>query len=131
MFGGNRVLVIEPKGSIDYIEKNFDMKLETPAEDAIGTIRGISNSPGFSSIQDTDVCLSCSKPFSAHHRKYYTSGGKTSYRCNTSPYSNSFSCKKIIVLKECSESGKFEKTFTIAEESDQTKLKKFLDFVSS
>ena len=125
--------LLEPKSSIDYMEKTFEMKLETPTEedDGVGTIRGISTSPGFSSIQGTDICLSCSKPFSSHRRKYvpYSSGGKTFYRCWSS--SNTFSCKKFIVLKECSESGKYERTFAIADKSDQSKLKKFLDFVSS
>jgi len=125
--------LLEPKISIDYIEKTFEMKLETPTEDdGTGIIDGISTSPGFSSIQGTDICLRCSKPFSSHRRKYipYSSGGKTLYRCNKES-TRVFSCKKYTVLKECNESGKHERTFTIADESDQTKLKKFLDFVSS
>ena len=39
--------------------------------------------------------------------------------------------KVIHVLKSCNESGKFEKTFTIAKQSDQIKLKKFLEFMAS
>ena len=35
------------------------------------------------------------------------------------------------VLKCYKESGKFEKTFTIAKASDQQKLKKFIDFMGS
>ena len=42
-----------------------------------------------------------------------------------------FKCKKIHVLKVSYESGKFEKTFSIEKQSDRSKLKIFLQFVSS
>ena len=111
--------LLEPKSSIDYINGTFKKKLKSLTDDDVGNMTSPSGS---------DICMNCSSPFSSHHQNaYYPS----SPRSCPQYVGTSFACKKYTVLKTCNESGKFEKTFTIAKESDQTKLKKFLDFVSS
>ena len=132
--GGIESWLLEPKGSIDYINKTFRKKLKSLTDDDIGTKTGETNSPDISSIIGTDICIHCTKPFNSHNRHShggYYSSTNAAFRCAQYAGSTIFECKKYTVLKTCNESGKFEKTFTIAKESDQTKLKKFLEFVSS
>jgi len=115
--------LLEPKSSVDYINKTFRKKLKSLTDDDIG----VMTTPAV----ESDVCMHCSKPFSSHHRNpYSTTGSRTCTQYNGYNI-KSFAFKKYTVLKTCNESGKFEKTFTIAKESNQTKLKKFLEFVSS
>ena len=123
--------LLEPKSSMDYINKTFRKKLKSLTDDDVGTILGNSASPEYSLILGTDICIHCSKPFSSHYKHTGGSYYSSIYLCQQYVSTQTFAIKKYTVLKTCNESGKFEKTFTIAEESDQTKLKKFLDFVSS
>ena len=77
----------------------------------------------------SELCLTCGSQFGLHRKPSLHSPYKI---CPNSPYTTRyFKCKKYVVLKEYNESGKFEKTFAIAEKSEQKKLKKFLEFMSS
>ena len=101
--------LLEPKSNIKFINDTFGRKIE-------------SNS----AYKSTDRCISCEEKLGAHNRYYHSTTDSTFY-C---PYGGGV-FKKYIVLKTCDESGKFEKTFAIAEKGEQKKLKKFIDFMSS
>ena len=105
--------LLEPKSNIKFINDTFgERKIENSTE-------GKSEKKSNRDFVSNDVCASCGQRFDAHYL----------HRC---PYGGGvFKFKKYIVLKTCDESGKFEKTFAIAEKSEQKKLKKFIDFMSN
>lgn len=121
--------LLEPKSNIDFIEETFGVELDIPTVDDITVECACPTGTHPSS----ELCTKCGLQFGSHHRESYY-GSYYYYSCPSSSVSyttTTFHCTKYVVLKECNESGKFEKTFAIAEKSEQKKLKKFLEFLSS
>ena len=117
--------LLEPKSNIKFIEETFGKGLDVSI--------AIETENGNSAYASTDLCISCGRCFGEHRVQPSMYG----YGCepiNGRRYNCRYGggvFKKYIVLKTCDESGKFEKTFAIAEKSEQKKLKKFLEFMSS
>jgi len=114
--------LLESQRKIEFIESTFGVKLETPTAAHVNYKEETSacNCPSGTHAYSL-ACLSCLCNFSTH--QYISRNCKA------------FICKKIVpkihILKTCKETGKFEKTFQIATENDQTKLKKFLEYMDS
>lgn len=112
--------LLEPNNNIEFLKKTFGgKKLKIPTAKDFGIICGC---PAGRHV-NSDLCLGCNQQF-GHHVTY------CGY-CDRSYNQQRFKCKKFQILKTCDESGKFEKQFDIANQSDQTKLQKFLDFMDS
>ena len=117
--------LLEPKSNIDFIEETFGEGLDIPTADDITVKQSACPAGTYPSIE---LCANCGLQFGMHRKPKH---GSSHYRCPNSYPRTRFHCKKYVVLKEHNESGKFEKTFAIAEKSEQKKLKKFLEFMSS
>ena len=111
--------LLETNSNIEFIEATLRKKLEIPIADDLYENR--AGPQGTYDSSKSDVCLTCEHDYGSH------SG--PSNQC-PSIYGSYFKCKNYHLLKSYNESGKFEKTFAIAKQSDQMKLKKFLDFVA-
>ena len=112
--------LLEPKSNIEFIEATFEKKLEIPAA---GDFEQDCDCPSGTHAQ-SDECLNCGYNLSQHRSidgRLCCPNFGTYFRCD----------KKIHLLKSCNESGKFEKTFSVTKKNEQTKLKKFLEFMSS
>ena len=118
--------LLESQRKIEFIESTFDKKVGAPsADDLYDEEVSDCNCPTGHSY-----CLRCGVFFQNHD---IVAGN---YTCTYGVYAGKrFQCKKNVlklhILKTYTEAGKFEKTFQIATESDQTKLKKFLDYMDS
>ena len=119
--------LLEPKSNIDFIEETFGEALDIPTAADI-TPKQCACPTG--THPGTEECMKCGKQLDMHRQPKHGS-------CNLCPSSygsytsTRFHCKKYVVLKECNEPGVFHKTFEIAKKSEQKKLKKFLEFMSS
>jgi hypothetical protein len=114
--------LLESRRRIEFIESTFDTKLETPYE--------VSDC-GHSRHLASTCCYRCRERYCQH-----SEGTSGRYYCTDGLHlGQRFQCEKkvpkLYILKTYTEAGKFEKTFQIATESDQTKLKKFLDYMDS
>eukprot|EP00985_Skeletonema_marinoi_P030061 scaffold30313_cov71-Skeletonema_marinoi.AAC.1 len=114
--------LVESQRKIEFIETTFGTKLETPSPDQEVSDCNCPSGHGFTR------CLRCSEKF-YHHTRDTISGHRL---CSPG---KRFRCKKrvpkIHILKKYDDAGKFEKTFQIATESDQAKLRKFLEYMDS
>ena len=117
--------LLEPKSNIDFIKETFGKELDVPTADDI-TVKQCACPTGTHS--SSELCLMCGSQFGLHRKPSLHSSYLICPNNYTTRY---FKCKKFVLLKTCNESGTFHKTFTIGEKSEQKKLKKFLDFVSS
>lgn len=115
--------------SAEFLESTFGTKLNIPDETAFNP----------KPPSPYDVCMNCGHTLSNHHIKPYGSSFNVSkplsdYECpdySGQTFRNKSSDPPSQVLKTFSMSGKVELTFDVAIESEQTKLKKFLEFASS
>ena len=122
-------------------EKTFKKKLDVPTANDFDQECSCPDGTHVSS----DTCSSCNYQFVSHSRERDANEDseeeedtsdaeevRAVYKHRCPPgWTQSFRCKKSHILKTCNESGKFEKTFDIAKQSDQTKLEKFLEFIDS
>ncbi len=126
--------LLEAQRKIEFIESTFDKKLEAPSADNLH-VEEVVDCSCVGTHSDYVHCLRCGQYFCRHIvlpgsnsvRRHCTHGGVSE---------RSFSCHKgevprIHILTKYDDAGKFEKTFQIATESDQAKLKKFLDYMDS
>jgi len=123
--------LLESQRKIEFIETTFDTKLETPSPDHLLVEEvSVCNCP--SDHYGLTTCLFCGEYFQSHTRDA-TSGHRLC--CQFNYPGHRFICKKrvprIQILKKYDDAGKFEKTFQIATESDQAKLRKFLEYMDS
>ena len=129
LLGEMETWLSEAQMKMDFIESTFGMKLEAPTADNLN-VEEIIDCPGGHS-HGGQKCLRCQKYFH-NHSPYFP------FNCPNSHYGGylstmRFRCKqksrKVHILKKYNDAGKFEKTFQIATESEQTKLKKFLEYM--
>ena len=131
LLGEMETWLLESQRKIEFIESTFGIKLEAPSAgdlhvQEVSACNGVHYHPG------NLRCLRCNSCFEDHSKD--SSGG---YSCPY-PYSRTggkFWCKKTVpkshVLKKYNDTGKFEKTFQITTENDQTKLKKCLEYMDA
>ncbi|KAL7482341.1 hypothetical protein ACHAW6_008008 [Cyclotella cf. meneghiniana] len=80
-----------------------------------------------------DICLKCKHPFQKHNIRMspeFDGDATCSYIC---PHRQEyFHCNEVaaVVLKECSSYGRHETKFSLLNESERNKLKKFLDYIT-
>lgn len=123
--------LLESQRKIEFIESTFDKKLEAPSADNLHVEEALDcNCPG--THPTYDLCRRCGQQFNTHTFYVY---GETIRYCTHGAFSR-FSCKKKTspkeyILAKYNDAGKFEKTFQISTESEQAKLKKFLDYMDS
>lgn len=126
LLGEMETWLLESQRKIEFIESTFGMKLEAPSADDLN-VEEVIDCPGGHSHQSLERCLRCNQYFQNHRQQSpyaYCYIGYNSLR---------FRCKKkgpkVHILKKYDDAGKFEKTFQIATENDQTKLKKCLEYM--
>jgi hypothetical protein len=135
--------LLEPKSNIQFLEETFQNKLliitATPLGDDYGYPWQKDNRNFPDSLpreMNTWICQRCNLYFKEHkhNHKYVREGSIFKFQCPDTlgffkKWDNRPECQVLKCYSE--ESGKFEKTFTIAKASDQQKLKKFIDFMGS
>ena len=129
LLGEMEAWLLESQRKIEFIESTFGMKLEAPTADNLH-MEEMRDCPGGHFHGSYDMC-SCKSYFRNH--TYDSSSGKhicPGYRSNEG---RRFMCNQTVpkthVLKKYDDAGKFEKTFQITTENDQTKLKKCLEYM--
>ncbi|KAL3792445.1 hypothetical protein HJC23_001563 [Cyclotella cryptica] len=84
--------------------------------------------------KDEDMCLKCKHTFRKHNIRMspeFDGDVTCSYMC---PHRQDyFHCNEVaaVVLKECSSCGRHETKFSLLNEIERSKLKKFLDYITS
>ena len=134
----------EPKDNIQFLEKIFGTELESSPRYADFTTTS-SNDDLLRKCNEGLFCLRCKNQFSSHIRSEVPRI-RHKKRMNGASFAVSFykfHCPDKIgyyvkvgepecqmkILKECRDSGKFERTFTIANTNEREKLLKFLEFI--
>lgn len=124
--GGVETWLLEPNSNIEFLEATFGVQLDIPtADDFDKECICIDGTHVIS-----DLCLHCHRSYESHVCQRFGGVGMYKHRCYSGGR-EAFKCTKIHILKSFCESGKFEKTFSIANQGDQIKLKKFLEFMES
>jgi hypothetical protein len=133
--------LLEPKSNIQFLEETFQNKLiiipTMPLGDdyAYPWQKDMRNFPdSLPREMNTLICQRCNSFFEEHKHNYVREGSGFKFQCPDilgffKKWDNRPECQVLKCYSE--ESGKFEKTFTIAKASDQQKLKKFIDFMGS
>jgi hypothetical protein len=137
--------LLEQKDNIQFLEKIFGTELElSPRYADFTTIPFTHDSAR--KVNEGFFCLRCKNQFSSHIRTQTLS--RIRHRQGISDWDRKietykYSCPDKIgyyvkvgqplnqmkILKECHDSGKFERTFTIANINEREKLLKFLEFI--
>jgi hypothetical protein len=108
--------------ALNFIETTFGEKLEIPDKPVATNCLCTGSHPDF------HLCMRC-------HRQYPFRDRRRPQSHSVAPYQQhdlGRPCPGLVhVLKTAEVSGKFEATFTISDGSEQAKLQKFLDFISS
>ena len=124
--------LLESQRKIEFIESTFDKKLDAPSAGDLHFEEILDCNCPNGTHNDYQTCRRCDQYLHSHtHRNIWFR------HCTRYPFGGErFSCKtftgpKEYKLAKYDDAGKFEKTFEIATESDQTKLKKFLDYMDS
>ena len=139
--------LLESKDNIQFLDKIFGTELESSPRYADFTTKS-SNDDSIRKCNEGIFCLRCKNQFSSHKRTLTPSKYKPQIRHKQQVRgwvfdTYKYSCPDNIgyyvkvgqplsqmkILKECHDSGKFERTFTIANINEREKLLKFLEFI--
>ena len=108
----------QPQIIIRFLEATFSTKMEIPNDSVV-----LGKHTCMCGTHDTyEICPHCGKSYGSHD---------TNYGCiGYSGYGYKFQCGVYQVLKYCKEKGRHETSFDITNVNEQTRLKKFLEFIS-
>jgi len=124
--------LLEPKSNIQFLEETFGKKLIIIRAVPLCDDYAHPCQKALLHEMNTWICQRCNSSFNAHKKYTYSKreGSVFKFQCQDKLgfFKRSDIRPECQVLKCYKESGKFEKTFTIAKASDQQKLKKFIDF---
>jgi hypothetical protein len=139
--------LLESKDNIQFLEKIFGTELESSPRYADFITTSI-NDDSIRKCNEGMFCLRCKNQFSSHIRtqtghKQRISDWDRKFSDWDRKFTYKYSCPDKIgfyvkvgkplcqlkILKECHDSGKFERTFTIANTNEREKLLKFLEFI--
>ena len=112
-------VIQEPQVAISFLEATFDTKMEIP-DDTV-ELRAHECKCGPNAHDYHERCLSCGKVYGDHFG--------TKRKCRESRHIK-FHCEVYQVLEQCKVNGKYETTFDVTNVNEQTRLKKFMEFIS-
>lgn len=112
-------VIQEPQVGISFLEATFDTKMEIP-DDTVELGPDVCKC-GPNAHDYYERCLHCGEAYGYH------SG--TERKCRESGYIY-FHCEVYQVLEQCKVNGKYQTKFDITNVNEQTRLKKFMEFIS-
>ena len=118
--GGIDAWVIqEPQVAISFLETTFDTIMEIPDETI--ELKPHECKCGPNAHDYYERCLCCGEAYGNHF--------DTQRKCRKGGWAK-FHCEVSQVLEQCKVNGKYETTFDITNVNEQTRLKKFMEFIS-
>ena len=120
--------LMDPHSIIVFLNSTFESELQIPGESEVGGTNCVCTEEVHA--VDNDVCVKCESVFSDHIRirEFHMSGFERRCKRNSRDV---FQCRKTIVLKECATFGKCQFSFNVSSTIGQTRLTKFVEFIST
>lgn len=120
----------QPQIAIRFLEATFSTKMGIP-DDSVQL--GQHTCTCLAAHDYYEICLHCGKPYGSHCDdnilRFTSDSVGSNRRCEKGSFAG-FQCEVYQVLKNCRVKGKHETSFDITNANEQTRLKKFLEFIA-